>query len=237
MNNDESSNKWNSNKNQLSAEDEKLITSLVIAYYNSGVEFDYMNEKTESLKFYKLAYDLSVKELGPNAYLTHTLSERLLKCQSDAAASTNPSEKDTLSTGQSKLSLLNKKLNKLHKRRRQIQTKHRKQLNLSSLFGEMAKNLSKSNTPIEKEHSVSRLSNTSGYKADNSFSIFNVKKNSAILCVNSDRRRDQRLNNLSRDKFNNSVVTINPRDSFKDDRMLNLRGSKRSRKRQKRKQL
>lgn len=62
-------------------EDEKVISSLIIAYFNSGVEFDFMNDKHESLKFYKLAYDLSRKELGAGAYLTKTLSERIVRNQ------------------------------------------------------------------------------------------------------------------------------------------------------------
>ena len=60
---------------KLSLEDEKVITNLIIAYYNSGVVFEFMNDKQEGRRFYKLAYDISTKELGSQSYLTSILSE------------------------------------------------------------------------------------------------------------------------------------------------------------------
>lgn len=53
-----------------------------------------MNDRQEALKFYKIAFDLSCKELGTNSYLWNTLSKRIGKIKSDSGNSTNPSEEE-----------------------------------------------------------------------------------------------------------------------------------------------
>ena len=82
------------NQVSLSNEDEKHITSLVIAYYNSAIEFDFMEDKIESNKFYKIAHELSWKELGADSFLSHTLSERVNKQKPNFLAPSNRSVKD-----------------------------------------------------------------------------------------------------------------------------------------------
>ena len=129
---------------ELWVEDEKTITSLIISYYNWGVEFNYINDKPESLKFYKLAYDLALKELGPNAYLSITLSERIGKAQSDWAASTNPSEKDIRFQNNKRISNLKKRIFKTASRKRKlVSSKKRKNMNLSNLLGDSLRSISK----------------------------------------------------------------------------------------------
>ena len=37
-----------------------------------------MNERQESIRYLKLAYDISLGELGPSAFLTNALSKRIV---------------------------------------------------------------------------------------------------------------------------------------------------------------
>ena len=38
-----------------------------------------MNEKQESMRYLKLAYDISFRELGPASFLTNTLSAKIVR--------------------------------------------------------------------------------------------------------------------------------------------------------------
>lgn len=74
-----------------------------------------MNDKGESLKFYRRAYDLSLKELGTSAYLTNTLADRIIRNQNESAPSTNPSEQDININEHNSLKIIRQKAAKSHK--------------------------------------------------------------------------------------------------------------------------
>jgi tetratricopeptide (TPR) repeat protein len=63
-----------------------LATSLVICYYNVGVEFEYMNKYTDALGYYQIGFDLSRKELGPKHPLTVNLNNTVKKVNLKAKA-------------------------------------------------------------------------------------------------------------------------------------------------------
>ncbi|CAG9321418.1 unnamed protein product [Blepharisma stoltei] len=56
-----------------------LITSLAIAYHNAGIEFGYLNQPDEAMKFYKKGYDIAVAKLGKNNQITISLKKGLEK--------------------------------------------------------------------------------------------------------------------------------------------------------------
>ena len=177
---------------KLTSEQERLITSLVISYYNSGVEFDHMKDRQESLKFFKLAHDLSLKELGPNSYLTNTLSERIAKTPSDGAASTNPSEKDTKLNIMKSDKILKENF-KSHKKRKMINLK-KKQLHLNRLMSKNFNSLIKyPNSQDNGLRSVSQVSNKcDSHRTNMSKYLRNSKNYSNCTFLNSDESRKLR---------------------------------------------
>ena len=56
-----------------------LITSLVITYYNAGVELEHMNKNAEALGYYQIGYDIAKNELGAKHPLTSNLAETIKK--------------------------------------------------------------------------------------------------------------------------------------------------------------
>ena len=56
-----------------------LITSLVITYYNAGVELEHMSRYSEALSYYQMGLDISKKELGHKHPLTINIGDTIKK--------------------------------------------------------------------------------------------------------------------------------------------------------------
>mmetsp|Transcript_21808 Transcript_21808/g.19341 ORF Transcript_21808/g.19341 Transcript_21808/m.19341 type:complete len:237 (+) Transcript_21808:218-928(+) len=159
-----------------------------------------MHDRQGSLKFYKLAFDLSKKELGFNSYLTKTLSERIEKVQSDGVASTNPSEKDVYP--------------KQIKSRRRRTNSRKRQLYLNKKLDNTIRHLTK--FPLNKDddqRSASQLSNKcDSYRTDMAKFLRNSKNYSNISITNSDENRvlrnKKKKKYASRVNLNKSALSV-----------------------------
>lgn len=225
---------------KLSTEDEKIITSLVIAYYNSGVEFEFMNDKKEGRRFYKLAYDIALKELGYRSYLTTVLSERVIKPQSDGAASTNPSENDVLNNNDATSLFIKKKIFKVSKRRRVLNSKLRKQLNISSLFGDKLKSIiEKSKENDSNERSLTQMKH---HTETNRIDLSKINSPSklrdlSMTDIHEENKTFRMRKTNSKAFLNKSSITINPNSSEIFDKKIKFRRTKIFGKRHKAKKL
>ena len=56
-----------------------LVTSLVITYYNAGVELEHMSKYSEALGYYQIGLDTARKELGNRHPLAYNLNETIKK--------------------------------------------------------------------------------------------------------------------------------------------------------------
>lgn len=58
-----------------------LLTTLVIAYHNAGVEYEYLNRYAEALECYKIAWETSNTYLGPLHPLTMSIKSNTINAQ------------------------------------------------------------------------------------------------------------------------------------------------------------
>ena len=56
-----------------------LVTSLIITYFNAGVELEHMGKYPDALGYYQIGHDLSKKELGNRHPLTINLGDTIKK--------------------------------------------------------------------------------------------------------------------------------------------------------------
>ena len=56
-----------------------MLTSLVITYYNAGVELEHLAKSAEALGYYEIGFEMARKELGYRHPLTGNLSETIKK--------------------------------------------------------------------------------------------------------------------------------------------------------------
>lgn len=55
-----------------------ILTTMVIAYYNLGTEYEYLKDYAKSVQAFSKGYHIALKELGPENNLTVTLYKNML---------------------------------------------------------------------------------------------------------------------------------------------------------------
>jgi tetratricopeptide (TPR) repeat protein len=56
--------------------DENIINSIVVAYYNTGVEFEYINKYNKALEYYEKGYETGLEHFGSD----HPMTSKLYAC-------------------------------------------------------------------------------------------------------------------------------------------------------------
>ena len=82
-----------------------LMTSLVITYFNVGVELEHLKKFSEAYGYYQNGYEIAVKELGSRHPLTISLADASLK-MSSKAKSLERISKSNVRDGRSKIRLM-----------------------------------------------------------------------------------------------------------------------------------